>query len=164
MSARLDFLVERVTRALLDSGLPAQSLVLEISESTLMLNVDAGLARIHSLKEIGVKIALDDYGMGYSSLDEMSSLSLDMVKIERSFVDRLSSDQESDTLIKSIIDAATALGITCVAEGVERSGQRDVLAELGCRDRQGYLFAKPAPAHDAAIIFRALGTSQSTAL
>jgi diguanylate cyclase (GGDEF)-like protein/PAS domain S-box-containing protein len=142
-------LVENVARDLEVTGLPARALVLEITESALMGDYDAVLARLLKLKEMGLRIALDDYGTGYSSLARLSELPIDIIKIDKSFIDQICSSDEALVLVKSVVDAAKALGKSTIAEGVEEQGQHDALMELGSTYIQGYLFAKPAPALQA---------------
>ncbi|MEP7111854.1 MAG: EAL domain-containing protein [Ilumatobacteraceae bacterium] len=142
-------LVADVTSALADSGLPPHALVLEITESALMIDVNAGLARLRSLKDLGLRLAIDDYGTGYSSLNRLRRLPVDIVKIDKAFIDRLTLDNEGTALVRSVIDVTSALGLTSVAEGVEQQDQRAALDALGCDCIQGYLFAKPTPAAEA---------------
>ncbi len=152
-------LVDDVARALRRSGLPPRALVLEITESTLMLDFDEGLARLRLLKDLGLRIALDDYGTGYSSLNRLGKLPVDIVKIDKSFVDQVDVSREGRALVQSIIDVAKALGMKSIAEGVERPDERAALAELGCDYIQGYLFAKPAPPEETTDTFRRLAPS-----
>ena len=149
-------LVGDVARAFRDSGLPPRALVLEITESTLMLDFDAGLARLRSLKELGLRVALDDYGTGYSSLSRLGRLPVDIVKIDKSFIDQLTVGREGRALVQSIIEVAKAFAMRSIAEGVERPDQRDALDELGCDYIQGYLFAKPTPPAETADTLRRL--------
>lgn len=149
-------LVEVVARALRRSGLPPRALVLEITETTLMLDFDEGLARLRSLKDLGLRIALDDYGTGYSSLNRLGKLPVDIVKVDKSFVDQVDISKEGRALVQSIIDVAKALGMSSIAEGVERPDERAALVELGCDFIQGYLFAEPAPPGSTAETFRRL--------
>jgi EAL domain-containing protein (putative c-di-GMP-specific phosphodiesterase class I) len=149
-------LVESVTRALRVSGLPPEALVLEITESTLMLDFDAGLARLRSLKALGLRLALDDYGTGYSSLNRLGKLPVDIVKIDKTFIDQLTASADGAAMVKSVIEVTRALGLRAIAEGVEHNAQRLALAELGCDHIQGYLFAKPAPAAGAANVLQRL--------
>jgi diguanylate cyclase (GGDEF)-like protein len=153
-------LVDSVRRALIDSGLPPEALVLEITESVVMLDLDAGLARLHSLKDLGLRIALDDYGTGYSSLNRLGTLPIDIVKIDKSFIDELTGKSEGTAVIKSVIDVTAALGLTSVAEGVEQQDQCTMLDNLGCNTIQGYLFAKPMPSAATALALRRLRTNQ----
>ena len=138
-------LVDDVARALDESGLPAGRLVLEITEGALMLDFDAGLARLRALKDLGLRLALDDYGTGYSFLNRLRNLPVDIVKIDKSFIDRLTLSGEGSALVRSVIDVTSALGLTSIAEGVEHQSQRAALDALGCDCIQGYLFAKPMP-------------------
>jgi diguanylate cyclase (GGDEF)-like protein/PAS domain S-box-containing protein len=149
-------LVDDVVRALRDSGLPPRVLVLEITESTLMLDFDAGLARLRALKDLGLRIALDDYGTGYSSLNRLGKLPVDIVKIDKTFIDEVTVSREGRALVQSVIEVAKAFGMRSIAEGVERSDQRVALAELGCDYIQGYLFAKPTPPAQTADTLRDL--------
>ncbi len=149
-------LVENVSRALRDSGLPPHALVLEITESTLMLDLDASIARLRSLKDLGLRIALDDYGTGYSSLNRLAKLPVDIVKIDKSFIDQLTVSEAGRALVHSVIDVAKALHINTIAEGVERPDQHVALQELGCDYIQGYLFAKPTPPAQTADLLRRL--------
>jgi diguanylate cyclase (GGDEF)-like protein/PAS domain S-box-containing protein len=143
-------LVDSVSGALEATGLPPSALILEITESTLMLDFEAGLARLEFLKGLGVRIALDDYGTGYSSLNRLGKLPVDIVKIDKSFVDQLTVSREGRALVQSVLDVTRALGMSSTAEGVEQHAQRVVLEEMECGFFQGYLFSKPLPAAEAA--------------
>jgi diguanylate cyclase (GGDEF)-like protein/PAS domain S-box-containing protein len=154
-------LVENVARALRDSGLPPDALVLEITESTLMLNFDAGFDRLQALKALGLRLALDDYGTGYSSLNRLRTLPVDIVKIDKSFIDQLTLNTEGTALVQSVIDVTRALGLSTIAEGVERQDQCAQLDEMKCNHIQGYLFAKPTPPADAARLLQRLGTHRA---
>jgi diguanylate cyclase (GGDEF)-like protein/PAS domain S-box-containing protein len=155
-------IVEKVSSALRVSGLPASALVLEITESFLMLDFDTGLARLNSLKALGLRLAIDDYGTGYSSLNRLADLPVDIVKIDKSFIDRLTVVGSGKALVQSVIDVTSALGMSCTAEGVEMKEQRALLDEMGCDSMQGYLFAMPMPAIEADLMLRILGMPQST--
>ena len=126
--------------ALADFELPARCLVLEVTESTLMLGFDAGLARLQELKDIGLRIALDDYGTGYSSLNRLGRLPIDIVKIDKSFIDRLLVSPEGRALVQSVLDVTHALGKLAIAEGVELAEQRATLQELRVRQHPGVPF------------------------
>lgn len=141
-------LVDSVERALRESELPPGALVLEITESMLMRNVDTGLARMQSLKDLGVRIAIDDYGTNYSSMSRLSTLPIDTIKIDKTFVDHLTVSAAGRSMVQSIVDLTRALRMTSIAEGVEHSAQQVALQELGCHSIQGYLFAKPMCAAD----------------
>ena len=139
-------IVENVARDLKDAGLPGGALVLEITESALMENYDAVLARLLELKTMGLRLALDDYGTGYSSLARLSELPIDIIKIDKSFIDHVRTNAETRILVKSVVDVAKALDMATVAEGVEEESQFETLQKLGFTFIQGFLFAKPEPA------------------
>ncbi len=153
-------LVEDISRTLDYSGLPPEALVLEVTETALIKNLDLTLPRLHALRWLGVRLAVDDFGTGYSSLSYLADLPVNFVKIDKSFVDRLTQDAEGSAMVRGVIDLSRALGFTCIAEGVERENQRSVLDELGCDNVQGYLFARPASGADVAQIFRRLQTGR----
>ncbi|GHE09864.1 hypothetical protein GCM10011381_16680 [Klenkia taihuensis] len=137
--------VDGVAAALAESGLPAQSLVLEVTESVLADDLDAVCARLQAVRDLGVRIAIDDFGTGYSSLSYLRRLPVDIVKIDRSFVTDLARGGSATTLVASILELARSLALDVVAEGVETPVQQAALAELGCTFAQGYLFGRPAP-------------------
>ncbi|HLN64914.1 MAG TPA: GGDEF domain-containing phosphodiesterase, partial [Symbiobacteriaceae bacterium] len=139
-------LVAEVADALADFPLAPGSLVLEITESVLMQSTDGVVATLEALKGLGVQIAIDDFGTGYSSLAYLRKFPVDIVKIDRSFVGAVGSGFKESALVKGIIDIAHALGLTTVAEGVERPEQVAELHALQCRLGQGYLFGRPAEA------------------
>ena len=135
-----------VRSALIDSGIDASRLILEITESTLMQDVAAAQAALAALKAIGVAIAVDDFGTGFSSLAYLKRFPVDILKIDGSFVDGLPSDAESSAIVAAIVAMATALGLDLVAEGVQTDEQRDSVTRLGCPCAQGHLFASPRSA------------------
>jgi diguanylate cyclase (GGDEF)-like protein len=154
-------LVDDVSRALADSGLPPGALVLEVTESTLIDNLDVTLPRLHALKGLGLRLAVDDFGTGYSSLSYLADLPVSLVKIDKSFIDRIAPDAEGSAMVRGVIDISRALGFTCIAEGVETDEQLLVLDQLGCDDAQGYLFARPARGADIAQTLRRLRVGQA---
>jgi diguanylate cyclase (GGDEF)-like protein len=138
----------KVISALHDAGLPAEALILEITE-TALVGADSSMARLRRLREQGVRIAVDDFGTGYSSLASISRLPLDIVKIDKSFVQepRQSDLRRTDwAFVRSIIQMVEPLGLQSLAEGVETIEQIKMLRELNCPLAQGFLFAKPMPA------------------
>ena len=136
-------LSDRLTAVLQKSGLPAKYLQLEVTESVLMNDVDRAVAALSLLREKGFKVALDDFGTGYSSMAYLQKLPLDVLKLDRSFVQNLGSNRESESICKSILGLARSLGLATVAEGVETSLQKQFLLDNGCDAMQGYLFAPP---------------------
>ena len=138
-------LVADVTAALRDSGLPACALVLEVTESAVMGDLDLAIAQLHALKDLGLRLAVDDFGTGYSSLSYLRNLPVDVVKIDKSFIDGITLDAEGAAMVRGVIDLSSALGLTSIAEGVEHGEQLALLEQLGCDSVQGYVFAKPMP-------------------
>jgi diguanylate cyclase (GGDEF)-like protein/PAS domain S-box-containing protein len=135
--------VEWVAEALATTGLPAANLVLELTESA-MLQDDHGLLR--QLSALGVRLAIDDFGTGYSSLSYLARFPIDILKIDRSFIAELGTEQEDTALVHSVIQLAAAMKLRTVAEGIERPEQLERVRELGCQSGQGFLFARPMDA------------------
>jgi diguanylate cyclase (GGDEF)-like protein/PAS domain S-box-containing protein len=136
-------LVNDVKKILAETGLPATSLKLELTESSIMSNADVAISILQQLKDIGVGLEIDDFGTGYSSLSYLNRLPFDTVKIDRSFVKDLQSSGESAEIVKTILDLARSMNMTVVAEGVETTAQLEALSALGCGFAQGYYFSKP---------------------
>jgi diguanylate cyclase (GGDEF)-like protein/PAS domain S-box-containing protein len=143
-------MVEDVSAALRDSGLDADSLVLEVTESLLLQESPELERRLGELKGLGLRIALDDFGTGYSSLAYLHRFPLDVLKIDRSFIQQLSGEsdekvKDASALARAILSLADALGLDTVAEGIEIESQREALLKLGCQTGQGFTFGKPMP-------------------
>ena len=136
-------LVQTVADTLRATGLPPRRLMLEITESVPLLDDVGNLAVLNALRALGVQIALDDFGTGYASLSYLQCFSFDMIKIERSFTARIQEGDEARTILRAVIRLSQALGISCVAEGVETSGQHDFLRVEGCDGLQGFYFSRP---------------------
>jgi diguanylate cyclase (GGDEF)-like protein/PAS domain S-box-containing protein len=136
-------LVDHVRDALAMSDLMPRALTLEITESVLMDNSDAAIARLHELKELGIRLAIDDFGTGYSSLNYLRALPVDIVKIDKVFIDGVASDREARGLIKAILSMADTLDLQTVAEGVESLDQARRLEQLGAPLVQGFYYAQP---------------------
>jgi EAL domain-containing protein (putative c-di-GMP-specific phosphodiesterase class I) len=136
-------LIRRVSDALETTGLPPNRLVLEITESGLMRDPRAVLGRLQALRELGVRLAIDDFGTGYSSLSYLRWMPIDVLKMDKSFVDDLSSGDQRTALAGTIAGLARTLSMTVVAEGIERPEQADMLHAMQCELGQGYLFAPP---------------------
>ena len=132
-----------VARALAASGLPAHALLLEITESVIMEDTEANLARLAELKALGVRLAIDDFGIGYSSLSYLQRFPVDVLKIDKSFVDGVHDREGDEALARTIVALGRSLSLCTVAEGVEHAAQRECLRALGCTLGQGYLFARP---------------------
>ncbi|WP_445671958.1 putative bifunctional diguanylate cyclase/phosphodiesterase [Pseudomonas inefficax] len=139
-------LVESVAQALQQSGLPANCLTLEITETTAMHDADASLTVLQHLAEMGVDLSIDDFGTGYSSLMYLKRLPANELKIDRGFVRDLEHDSDDAAIVSAIVALGQALGLRIVAEGVETDRQQDFLTRLGCDSLQGYLLGQPVPA------------------
>jgi EAL domain-containing protein (putative c-di-GMP-specific phosphodiesterase class I) len=149
-------LVDDVARALAESGLAAERLCLEITETTLMRDVDHALDVLQQLKLSGVQIAIDDFGTGYASLVYLKRLPVDVLKIDRSFVEGMPGNAADTAIVKAVFGLAESLGIDVVAEGVERMEQKQALQAIGVRRMQGWLFAT---AMDHSSACKALGSA-----
>jgi diguanylate cyclase (GGDEF)-like protein len=135
-------LVHDVLQALEASGFESGNLVIELTESTMMYDTEASLERFHRLKALGVKLAIDDFGTGYSSLSYLHRFPIDILKIDRSFVSRLTSSEDGPDLARAVITLGETLGLDTVAEGIELEPQVGALLSLGCVAGQGFLFAR----------------------
>jgi EAL domain-containing protein (putative c-di-GMP-specific phosphodiesterase class I) len=136
-------LVDSVALALDESGLSPDGLVLEVTESALVENLDLTVEKLLALRSLGVRLAIDDFGTGYSSLSYLADLPINFVKIDKTFIDRMTPDAEGSAVVRGVVDLSHAMGFTCVAEGVEEEVQRSVLVDLDCDFIQGYLFGRP---------------------
>jgi len=137
-----DFVPE-IAGLLKQTGVPATMLELELTEHTVMRDVDRTVARLRALCELGVRVAIDDFGTGYSSLSYLERLPLDTIKIDREFVRNVCADKPDSPIVVAIVAMARGLGRKVVAEGVESETQRHYLDALGCRSMQGFLFSRP---------------------
>ena len=149
-------LIDMVRSVLEDTAMPATLLQLEVTES-LAAQDDAVQAQLHALKALGLGLALDDFGTGYSSLACLHLLPVDVVKIDRSFVQRVDASEHHRVLIEATVRVAQSLGLATVAEGVETTAQAAALAALGCDAGQGYWYARPLPPDDATAWLLAQG-------
>jgi EAL domain-containing protein (putative c-di-GMP-specific phosphodiesterase class I) len=137
----------RIREVLESHGMPPSSLAIEITENLVMSDPDSSARCLDELSEMGVRLVIDDFGKGYSSLSYLRRLPVDEIKIDRSFLLGLA-DGEDDTLVRCMIDLAHNLGMTAVAEGVETEAVFDQLTELNCDAAQGYYICRPASARD----------------
>jgi len=157
-------LISAVVNALAATGLPAGRLELEITESVLLQDDKATLDTLHQLRELGVRISLDDFGTGYSSLSYLSSFPFDKIKIDRSFISKLSDSEESFDIVQTIVGFASSLSVATVAEGVETRAQLEIVRKKGCTEVQGFLFSPPKPAsHIARFLERRTKRSKQVA-
>ncbi len=147
-------LVEVITAALQESGLPAHCLELEITESMIMNSVDQAAQTAAVIKSLGVRLAIDDFGTGYSSLSQLKQFPIDTLKIDRSFIRELPGNQDDQAITDAIISLGKALGVNIVAEGVETAAQEAFLRERGCDEIQGFLYSPPCSADAFVQLFR----------
>ena len=156
-------LTDIVASALEDSGLPPGSLVLEITESLVMQNAELAITRLHELKALGVRLAIDDFGTGYSALSYLRRFPVDILKIDKSFVDGVGQAGKERELAQSIIDLGQTLSLEVVAEGVERAEQLGWLKSRNCDTAQGFFFAHPLNADAvSALLDQTAGGPMST--
>jgi predicted signal transduction protein with EAL and GGDEF domain len=138
-----DQLLADIEVALSDSGLDPEALTIEVTETALMRNIEETARRLTAIKALGVQIAIDDFGTGYSSLAHLQQFPVDALKIDRSFISGLGSNQEGETLIHSLVQLGKALSIETFAEGIEQQHELSLLKDEECENGQGFLFARP---------------------
>ncbi|MBC9728004.1 EAL domain-containing protein [Streptomyces sp. TRM68367] len=146
--------LDEVCRSVDASGLVPGTLQLELTESVLMQRTDQIDTLIRELKEIGVRIAIDDFGTGYASLRYLRDFPIDVLKIDKTFIDDIPRDPQQVALVEGIVRLADTLGLEVIAEGIEERVQRDLLADIGCRYGQGYLFARPMTVEEGELVLR----------
>ncbi len=151
--------VDEVARALDDTGLPPALLVLEITESVLLDDVDTAMTALHGLRELGTRTAIDDFGTGYSSLSYLARLPVDILKVDKSFVDGVIAEEHAATVALAILEMGRSLRLTMVAEGVESVEQAAWLEEHGCDRGQGYLWSRALPLAEAHLLLERPGTA-----
>jgi EAL domain-containing protein (putative c-di-GMP-specific phosphodiesterase class I) len=145
----------RVVAILRRHGLDGQYLQIEVTESTVMTDPEMAIEALGRLAALGMTIAIDDFGTGYSSFSYLKRLPIDLLKIDRSFVQDIGSSREDEEIVTAIVQVAHSLKLQVVAEGVETRQQADFLARLGCQFGQGYLYAKPLPLAEFEALVRA---------
>ena len=150
-------LADHVQSLLLQSGASSRQLGLEMTESSLIPNMNSTRAVLCCLRALGVSLLMDDFGTGYSSLNHLHSFPFDVLKIDRSFVGRMTDGDQALQIVRTIIELARVLGMDVVAEGIETREQYMLLRHLGCRFGQGYLFAKPITAEETTELLRLPG-------
>jgi EAL domain-containing protein (putative c-di-GMP-specific phosphodiesterase class I) len=141
-------LVADIAFVLRETGLPARRLELEITEGTVVQDVDRAVRLLDELKGLGLRLAIDDFGTGYSSLGQLKRFPIDTLKVDRSFIRDLPNDAEDAAITHAIIAMGKSLGMTVVAEGVETKEQEAFLRSRGCDEVQGFLMGRPALAED----------------
>ncbi|KJC43525.1 diguanylate cyclase [Bradyrhizobium sp. LTSP849] len=156
-------LVAMVTSALAEAGLPPQRLELEVTETALLDDSEATIEILHQLRALGVRVSLDDFGVGYSSLSYLRKFPFDRIKIDRSFVGTLGESPESIAIVRTIASLGAVLGVETTAEGVETIEQLDFVRECGCTAVQGYYFGRPCPAAEVGHAIERLSTVRRVA-
>jgi diguanylate cyclase (GGDEF)-like protein len=135
--------VDQVRQAIADAGARPEWLLLEITESLVLRDAEQVWADLRALRAMGVRIAIDDFGTGYSSLSYLRQMPVDVLKLDKSFIDDILTSDQQHTMVDTIVTLARNLELAVVAEGIEEAGQRDALVRMGCPYGQGYLFSKP---------------------
>jgi diguanylate cyclase (GGDEF)-like protein len=143
------WLAQRIVRLLTETAFPANRLVVEITETSLIADLDLARSIVASLKNQGVQLALDDFGTGFASLSNLRSLPFDMIKIDRSFVTNIQGNKESLAITRAVTTLANALSVPVCVEGIESEGALEAVVALGCEVGQGWYFGKPMPAEQA---------------
>jgi EAL domain-containing protein (putative c-di-GMP-specific phosphodiesterase class I) len=143
-------LPERILGILVETGLPASRLELEITETVLIKDLDRALAMLRRLKALGLRIAMDDFGTGWSSLSTLQAFPFDKLKIDRTFIEKLGRYHEADVIVRAVLGLGRSLDLPVLAEGVETEEQLEFLRREGCNELQGYLLGRPAPIHNFA--------------
>jgi EAL domain-containing protein (putative c-di-GMP-specific phosphodiesterase class I) len=141
---RPDFF-EDVRRTLADSGLDPSSLLLEVTETTVMRDIAAAAEDLQQVKDLGVRIAIDDFGTGYASLSHLQRMPVDVLKVDRSFVAALDQDEQNASLLSAIVGLGRSLSMKVLAEGIETDEQLQAVTEIGCEMGQGYHLGRPNP-------------------
>jgi len=139
---------EHIKELLDEMGISGQQLGIELTETSLISNIGTAVRVLSGLRQLGISLLMDDFGTGYSSLNYLQSFSFDVLKVDRSFVSRMETGNSAQQIVHTIIELARVLGMEVVAEGIETMEQYKLLCKLGCRYGQGYLFARPMPAHE----------------
>ncbi len=142
-------LASQVGLALMQAGLEPEALKVEITETALVEDADQALITLDALRALGVQVQIDDFGTGYSSLSYLQRFPVDTLKIDRSFIGRISAGDDSLEIVRSIVNLAHGLGLTVIAEGVETQEQLNFIKALACELGQGYLISKPLEAERA---------------
>jgi EAL domain-containing protein (putative c-di-GMP-specific phosphodiesterase class I) len=145
---------ENVLTILKETGLEPRYLELELTESVLMKDPKSTASVLQKLKGIGILLAVDDFGTGYSSLSYLREFPIDILKIDRSFVNQITSDSDESTIVNAIVSMGKSLKYLVVAEGIETNEQRAYLEAHHCEEGQGYLFSKPLPAAQFATLLQ----------
>lgn len=145
--------VEQLIGSIRRSGINPSRLRLELTENSLVRDIDAVAEKMRVIRDLGVKFSLDDFGTGYSSLTYLKRLPLDQLKIDKSFVSHVTENKEDQAIVQTIISMSHTLGLNVIAEGVETREQMKLLEQCGCLNYQGYLFSRPLPVNEFESLF-----------
>jgi EAL domain-containing protein (putative c-di-GMP-specific phosphodiesterase class I) len=156
-------LLEEVAQSVRESGLSPDRLVIELTETAVMRNMDIARKNLQALQDLGMRIALDDFGKGYSTLHVLTRIPVDVVKIDRSFIQGIPEDKEKAALVEAILTMAHGLDKRVVAEGIEHAGQNRWLIRMGCDHVQGFHFSYPLPPQQTEALLRAECSRQRNA-
>jgi EAL domain-containing protein (putative c-di-GMP-specific phosphodiesterase class I) len=146
-------LLEQILQILRETGIHPQQLELEITESTIMDNIDAAASTMRALHCSGIRISIDDFGTGYSSLNHLKRFPIKTIKIDRSFIRDITTDSDDAAIVGAIISMAHNMELNVIAEGVETGEQLEFLRKLHCDEIQGFLFSPPVPHQEAGELF-----------
>jgi EAL domain-containing protein (putative c-di-GMP-specific phosphodiesterase class I) len=135
---------QELHQVLLETGLPAKRLEIEITETALVRDLNRTLATLRQVKALGVEIAMDDFGTGYSSLSNLRAFPFDRIKIDRSFIKAVHTNQQAATIVRAVLGLGKGLGLPVIAEGVETAAELQFLQDENCDEVQGYLLGRPA--------------------
>jgi EAL domain-containing protein (putative c-di-GMP-specific phosphodiesterase class I) len=147
-------LLRDIEQSLQDSGMAPELLELELTESMVMQDHERAIKILSELKKIGVRLAIDDFGVGYSSLAQIKNFPIDTLKVDRSFIRDLPDNSEDCAITQAIIAMAKTLSLTVVAEGVETQAQEDFLRGIACDETQGFYFSRPVASDQFAALLR----------
>ena len=145
--------VEEIRSIVENSGVPASQLEIEITESIMIDSADKALQCIKELKNMGMKIAIDDFGTGYSSLSYLNKFPANLLKIDKSFIDKMNASDSSKKYVAAIISIGHIMNFDVISEGVEKEEQLETLREIGCDYIQGYIWGRPLPTEDAEALY-----------
>ncbi len=151
-------LFHHVQDALHTAGLDPSALVLEMTETALVQDPILAAARLHQLRTLGVRLAIDDFGTGYSSLSYLRQFPVDILKIDRSFINTITDRDKVPAIVRGLLDLARTLELETIAEGIETDAQLDQLRDQHCELGQGYLFARPLPLEQAEALLETMST------
>ena len=143
-----DSLVDDVERIFEDTGADPGAIQVEITEDAMVVDFDMSIAVLNRLRELGIRVAIDDFGTGYSSLQHLHHLPIDELKIDRSFIARMTTDDSASAIVRASVNLANDLGLVTVGEGVEDEQVLRALAEVGCMEIQGFFIGRPVPIHE----------------